>query len=137
VWHFSESWSHSLSICGGSSAVTLCQAELELLFVSLMYICSVGVEYVALRNEIDVLIFYVKHFCALRLFREVQWKDSVFIQSTKLLIAASSNVDTEFLSPKPEVGSVELFPHPHTPSWRGEWSRDSFLLFEEFSYCSK
>jgi hypothetical protein len=55
----------------------------------------------------------------------------------KLLIVASSNVDTELLSPKPEVRSVGLFRHPHTPSWRGEWSRDSFLLFEELSYCRK
>lgn len=74
VWDFTESWSHSLLICFASPAVTLCQAELELLFGSFMYICSMRVEYVALRNKIDVLIFYVKHFCALHLFREIQWK---------------------------------------------------------------
>jgi len=60
------------------------------------------------------------------------------MQFMKLLIAASPNVvDTELLSPEPEFGSVELFPHYYTPSWRGKWNRDSRLLFEELSYCRK
>jgi len=60
------------------------------------------------------------------------------MQFMKLLIASSPNVgDTELLSPEPEVESVELFPHSYTPSWRGEWNRDSVLLFEELSYCRK
>ena len=95
-------------------------------------------EYVALRNKIAVLIFYMKHFCALHLFREVQWEGFVFMQFMTLLIPASPNiVDTELLSPEPEYGSVELFPHSYTLYWRGEWNRDYLLLFEELSYCRK
>ena len=78
-------------------------------------------EYAALRNKIDVVLFYVKHFSSLHLFREVQCKVCVFMQFMKLLIGASPTVlDTELLSPEPEAGSVELFPHSYTPSWRGE-----------------
>jgi hypothetical protein len=45
------------------------------------------------------------------------------MQCVKLLIAKSPTVlDMEFLSPEPEVESVELCPHSCTLSWRVEWT---------------